>query len=147
MCGTSHDPRKGLMMIKISKISHQQKSIFFIKSVYFFCLFLFYNVQKWNRRLNPSIYIIIKLIKNLRIYWVRCRLLQPYYKNNRVLLEQTENNWVFATNSNFLIFYFSNFLNSNLYFSTWWCKSLIVSSNRMHSLKYLRSTPSGCKNI
>ena len=84
LCGTSHDPREGLLMRKISKISHQQNSIsielwkFRTFSYKLFCRFCF--------ELHPSILNIIKLIKNLRIYWVRCRLLQPYYKNNRVLL-------------------------------------------------------------
>ena len=64
LCGTSHDHREGLWMIKISKICLQQNSIFirFWKSTKFcfkiralFCLFLFYNVYKekmfsWNRR-------------------------------------------------------------------------------------------------
>ena len=47
LCGTLHDPREGLWMIKISKISLQQSSIFikFKKSTKFLLLF-FWNVYK-----------------------------------------------------------------------------------------------------
>ena len=40
LCGISHDPREGLWIIKISKISPQQKfTTFFIKSALLFCYY------------------------------------------------------------------------------------------------------------
>ena len=62
LCGTSHDPRVGLWIIKISKINLQQNSMFikFWKSTIFFikvfCLFLYYNLyQRENIQLKKKI--------------------------------------------------------------------------------------------
>ena len=63
LCGTSHDPREGSCIIKISKIGHQQNlflfnfenpQTFFFKFANFFCFcFSMYtkrNVHNWNGR-------------------------------------------------------------------------------------------------
>ena len=66
LCGISHDPREGLRMIQISKVSLQQNSVYikfwkytkiFIKSANFFCFSFttFTNLQRenvhnWKRR-------------------------------------------------------------------------------------------------
>ena len=52
-------------------------------------------------------------------------------------------NWVFATNSNFLIPIFSQPVCVNL----WYIKFRIFDSKEMHSLKYLRSATLVCKDI
>ena len=77
LCGTSHDPRVGLWIIKISKINLQQNSMFikFWKSTIFYKSFLFvfvlqfiskrkYSIKKedWGKApWKPSIHIFLWL--------------------------------------------------------------------------------------